>query len=348
MPHNQSLVLHAPILIVDPDITHSSLLARMLEWAGYVNVTVSAKAPEALALFERLNPDLVLLDLAMRGDGAPLLLSQLRARADRIFLPVIAFTTNLTREARQLAVAQGASDIIVKFGDSDDLLMRIGNFLQIRYIHGRLREENLTLEETVTIRTAALELANRDLAERMAHAVEYRHDEAGDHASRVGSLSVRIGQILGIESGLLDVLRVAAGLHDVGNVAVPDLVLLKPGPLDAAEREIMQLHVSVGAELLARGHSPLLAMAKEIALSHHEHWNGKGYPRGFRKELIPLTGRIVAIADVYDALTHDRPYRKAKSNGEALAEIDALTGTQFDPTVARAFRQVLSEQRRAA
>ena len=165
---------------------------------------------------------------------------------------------------------------------------------------------------------------------------------------RIGNLSARIGRIVGLPESELDVLRVAAGLHDVGNVAVPDMVLLKPGPLDFAEREVMQLHAALGAELLSRGHSPLLKMAEEIARTHHECWNGTGYPRKLRHELIPLTGRIVAIADVYEALIHDRPYRKAKTHNEAMGEIDRLSGVQFDPTVVRAFRQVIAEKRSAA
>ena len=348
MPHNQSLLLHAPILIVDADETHNFILSRMLEWAGYANVTVCTNAVDALALYDRLNPDVVFLDLAMRGAGAPSLLGQIKAREKRTFLPVIAFAGVITREARHLAVSQGASDILAKFGDSDEVLLRLGNFLQIRHLHSCLRQENLTLEETVTIRTSALERAHQDLAERMAHAVEYRHDERGDHATRIGNLSARIGTALGMPAADVEVLRVAAGLHDVGNVCVPDIVLLKPGPLDSAERELMELHVPVGAELLSRGHSSLLRMAEEIARTHHEFWNGTGYPRRLRHELIPLTGRIVAIADVYEALTNDRPYRPAKSHDNAMAEFDRLTAVQFDPTVVRAFRQVLAEQRRAA
>ncbi|HLK14998.1 MAG TPA: HD domain-containing phosphohydrolase, partial [Fimbriimonadaceae bacterium] len=296
----------------------------------------------------RLNPDAVLMDLTMRGAGAPSLLGQIKAKENRTFLPVIAFVTAITRDMRHLAVTHGASDIIVKFGDSDEVLHRLNNFLQIRHLQGRLRQENLTLEETVAVRTAALERAHKDLAERMATAVEYRHDEKGDHASRVGALSAQIGKVLGMKEADTEILRVAAGLHDVGNVCVPDPVLLKPGPLDFAEREMMELHAAVGGELLSRGHSALLRMAEEIARTHHERWNGTGYPRGLRHELIPLTGRIVAIADVYDALINDRPYRRAKSHEEALAEIDKLSGVQFDPTVVRAFRNVISDKRRAA
>ncbi|MHB8635541.1 MAG: HD domain-containing phosphohydrolase [Fimbriimonadaceae bacterium] len=348
LPHSQSFLVHAPILIADTDETHRHALSRTLEWAGYVNVTICAAPDEALTLYDRLNPDVLFLDLAMRGTEGPNLLAQLKARSECTFLPIIAFAKELTREARQLAVSQGASDILVKFGDSDELLHRLDNFLHTQNLHRRLRDENLTLEETVLIRTAALERAHKDLAERMANAVEFRHDEAGDHATRVGNLSARIAGALDLPPAEVEILRVAAGLHDVGNVAVPDLVLLKRGPLDFAEREVMQLHATVGAELLSRGHSALLRMAEVIARTHHECWNGTGYPRRLKREEIPIHGRIVAIADVYDALLHDRPYRPAKCFSAAMLEIERLIGVQFDPTVARAFRQVLCERRSVA
>ena len=348
MPHNQSLLLHVPILIVDTDETHNFILSRMLEWAGYSNVTVSTNATEAIALYERLNPDVVFVDVAMPGAGAPYLIGQLKARAGCTFLPVIAFSRNLTREARQMAVSQGASDILVKFGNSDEVLMRLGNFLKIRHLHRQLRDENLTLEETVRVRTSALDRAHCDLAERMAQAVEYRHDEFGNHATRVGDLSAELGKLLGLPSDEIDVLRLAAGFHDVGNVAVPDLVLLKPGPLTVEEREVMQLHTGVGSELLSRGHSALLRMAEVIARTHHERWDGGGYPSRLKRDEIPLPGRIVALADVFDALRGDRPYRGPKAFDVAVAEIDSLAGSHFDPTVVRAFKQVVAEPRRAA
>lgn len=345
MPHNQSLTLHASILIVDSDATHNFILARMLEWAGYANVVVCEQPEDALVHYERHCPDLLLMDLFMPGTTTISLLEQLKSGTAAHFLPVIAFVRSLDRDSRRLAVSHGASDILVKFGDSDDVLLRVKNFLQIRNLHRQLREENLTLEEVVRVRTSALERAQQDLAERMAQAIEYRHDEFGDHASRVGYLAADMAQLLGMNEGEVTTLRLAAGFHDVGNVAVPDLILLKPGPLSPEEREVMQIHASVGGEMLSRGHSDLLRTASIIARHHHERWDGRGYPSGLHKEEIPLAARIVAVADVFDALMSDRPYRGRLTFEDAIEEINRLSGSHFDPAVVGRFHQVVDRRR---
>jgi putative two-component system response regulator len=176
--------------------------------------------------------------------------------------------------------------------------------------------------------------------QRLALAAEYRDDETGQHTRRVGELSARIGAALGMPDGELFLLREAAPLHDVGKIAIADSILLKPGPLTPAQFEQMKVHTTQGAALLAGPGFALLDMASRIALTHHERWDGAGYPSGLAGEAIPLVGRIVAVADVFDALTHARPYKQAWTMGDSLCEIRGQSGRQFDPEIVEAFLAV--------
>lgn len=179
-----------------------------------------------------------------------------------------------------------------------------------------------------------------EVVERLAHACEYREDQTGEHPQRVGRLSARIAIALGSDSLDAVILRSAAMLHDIGKVAVPDSVLLKTDKLSREEFEVLKRHTTIGAQMLSGSNLPLLQMAKEIALSHHERWDGKGYPLGLAGNDIPLSGRIVAVADFLDALTHDRPYRKAFSMDMTLELVKGDLGRQFDPDVVEAFLSV--------
>lgn len=204
-------------------------------------------------------------------------------------------------------------------------------------------EARASAEAEVRDRTHSLELAQIEVVTRLAMAAEYRDDTTGDHTQRVGQLSAAIGARLGLPPEEVELLRVAARLHDVGKIGIPDSILLKPGPLTPGEYCQMQRHTVIGARILAGGHSRLLQMAETIAHNHHEHWNGQGYPCGLVGEDIPLVARIVAVADVYDALTHRRAYKAAWPRDAALAELAAQAGRQFDPAVVREALAVLDE-----
>jgi putative two-component system response regulator len=184
--------------------------------------------------------------------------------------------------------------------------------------------------------------------QRLALANEYRDDDTGQHTSRVGDLSALVGAALGMPADQLVLLRQAAPLHDVGKIGIPDGILLKPGRLTDEEFEKMQTHTTLGADMLVRPGFPLLEVAAEIALTHHERWDGTGYPAGLAQTAIPLVGRIVAIADVFDALTHARPYKEAWTVDDAVTEIRRQRGLQFDPDVVDAFLSVLEEFRSSA
>jgi PAS domain S-box-containing protein/putative nucleotidyltransferase with HDIG domain len=204
------------------------------------------------------------------------------------------------------------------------------------------------LEEMVAERTEELEEARAETLLRLARAGEYRDDDTFQHTERVGARSAAIAAQLGLDAKQVELIREAAPLHDIGKLAISDGILLKPGPLTAEERKEMQNHARVGARLLSGSNSPVLRMAAVIAASHHERWDGTGYPDATSGERIPLEGRIVAVADVFDALTHDRPYKQAWPLEQAIVEIRQMAGGHFDPRVAAAFLATLGRQETAA
>lgn len=225
--------------------------------------------------------------------------------------------------------------------------MRVRNLIETRVLHLELRENNEILEDRVKERTAALEEARLQVLLRLARAAEYRDDDTGQHTRRVGRSAARIARALGLSESEVSSIRIAAPLHDVGKIGVPDSILLNTKRLSEAEFEVMKTHCVIGAKLLRSDDVPLLDLAAEIALSHHERWDGAGYPHGLVGADIPLPGRIVAVADAFDALTHSRPYKEAWSFDEAMTEITDLAGVAYDPDVVDAFEAVMRSERSA-
>jgi putative two-component system response regulator len=198
-------------------------------------------------------------------------------------------------------------------------------------------------------RTHELELARLEILERLARAAEFRDDDTGEHTKRVGYVTGLVAAALGLSAEEVELVERAATLHDIGKIGVSDTILLKPGPLTPEEFDVMRKHTIIGAGILSGSNVPVLQTAGDIAISHHERWDGSGYPEGRKGERIPLVGRIVAIADLFDALTHERPYKKAWTRADALAEIQSQSGRQLDPGVVAAFMHVLNRvpERRA-
>jgi putative two-component system response regulator len=325
------------ILMVDDERANILLLERILQKAGYRNVR-STTDPEAVpGLVAELHPDLLLLDLKMpRLDGFEILeLLGDRASHDPD-LPVLVLTADATRDTKRRALAAGARDFLTKPLDVDEVLLRIANMLDIRSLTLELRAKNATLEDRVIERTRELEESHIETFERLALAAEYRDDDTGQHTRRVGRMAALLGQELGLAPDVVELLERAAGLHDVGKIGVPDAILLAPRKLTVEEFEIVKTHTVIGAKILSGSRSPLMMMAEEIAWSHHERWNGRGYAGAIADE-IPLMGRITTVADVFDALTHERPYKEAWPLERAIAEIAEQRGEQFDPGVVDAF-----------
>jgi len=210
-------------------------------------------------------------------------------------------------------------------------------------VEQQLADNTQWLETKVAERTRELEAARAETLQRLAVAAEYRDEDTIRHTERVGITAAQIAVELGLAREEVGLLRQAAPLHDVGKLAVSDTILLKPGKLTAQEREVMQTHAALGARLLSDSRSPVLQMATVIAATHHERWDGTGYPAGLAGEAIPLVGRVVAVADVFDARTHDRPYKSAWPVEQAIAEIQRAAGSQFDPRVVAAFLTMLDD-----
>jgi len=331
----------ARILIVDDQPSNVLLLEGILQEEDYTAYKGITDSRQALSLYLEYQPDLILLDLQMPYLDGFEVMNQLRAHVSPgAFLPILVLTADITPDAKRQALAEGATDFLTKPFDQTEVLLRIKNLLRTRLLHLQLQDQNQLLEQKVRERTAELEETQIEILERLALAAEYRDDDTGEHTRRVGQMSAQIAQALGLSNADVELIRRAAPLHDVGKIGIPDSILLKPGKLTPEEFELMKTHTTVGAKMLSGGQFPLLQLAEEIALSHHERWDGTGYS-GLKGESIPMAGRIVTVADVFDALTNERPYKKAWLHTEAIAEIQRQTGQQFDPRVVEAFLHVV-------
>ncbi|MCT6923126.1 HD domain-containing phosphohydrolase [Metasolibacillus sp.] len=335
-------IKQAKILIVDDQEYNVSLLERILRRAGFEYLYSTMDPFQAQPLFEEVKPDIVLTDLHMPGRDGIQILQYIRSK-DAI-LPVLMLTADLTPEAKKQAFQEGISDFLTKPIDRIELVLRITNLLQTRVLYGQLREQNQWLEEKVQQRTEELQQAKLEILNLLAKASEYRDDETGEHTQRVGHLSGLIAERLNLPKAEVELIRLAAPLHDIGKIGIPDQILLKPGRFEADEFERMKTHTTIGADILANSVFTTLKMARKIAIAHHEKWDGTGYPNGISGEDIPIEARIVALADFYDALTHERPYKRAWTPEETLAEIKAQRGKHFDPAVVDVFIELFNEQ----
>lgn len=325
----------ARILVVDDEESNVHSLTRILRAAGYGNVIGTTDPRTVGDLYRTQDPDVILLDLHMPNFDGLRVLQQLRAIAGpQAYVPVLVLTGDYSPEARRRALSEGAKDFLTKPFEVDEVLLRIRNLLETRYLHREITTQNQLLEQRVQERTVELEGAYLDTLERLASAAEFRDDETGRHTERVGEVAALLGGALDLPEEDLFLIRRAAPLHDVGKIGIPDAILRKPGPLTGEEWEVMKTHASIGARILAGGRSRVVQLAEEIALYHHEQWDGGGYPNGVAGEAIPLSGRLVMVADVYDALTSDRVYREAWPTDMVLSYIHEYAGRRFDPRLA--------------
>lgn len=324
------------ILIVDDQEQNIRLLTRILAKAGYDDVASTTNSDEALALYIKFKPDLVLLDLHMNGKDGFQVLEEIMLQSGDGYLPVLMITADDSAEVKRHALALGAKDFVGKPFDSAEVLLRIHNLLETHFLYRRLRGQNVELERKVAERTRELEQSQLEVLERLAAAVEFRDDDTGNHTRRVAHVSALLAAEVGLDPTTTELIRRAAPLHDIGKVGIPDSILLKAGPLTAEEFEMMKTHTVIGSRMLSKGRSELVRVSQRIARSHHEWWDGSGYPDRVSGQSIPLEARIVAVADFLDALTHERPYRPARGIDETLAEIKRRSGSHFDPTVAKA------------
>ncbi len=334
----------ARFLIVDDEPANVSVLTQMLEQWNAFHVVGTNDPLATVDLFNSFRPDIILLDLMMPQLSGFEVMQQLEPLiAHDDFLPILILTADTTDQTKRRALDGGATDFLTKPFDAVELSLRIHNLLTRRFLHRHLRDQNHILDWKVQERTQQLEQAENDTVECLALAAEYRDDDTGQHTQRVGNVAALVAKALGLGEQRTSLIQRAAPLHDVGKIGIADSILLKPGQLTAEEFQTMKTHAAIGAAIMARHHTPLLQLAARIALTHHERWDGKGYPNGLCGEEIPLEGRIVAVADVFDALTHERPYKRAWPIEKALEEITLQGGKQFDPEIVTTFLSLPTE-----
>ncbi|MCZ6512399.1 MAG: response regulator [Nitrospinae bacterium] len=334
---------HAKILIVDDEQGNINVLERMLSAAGYHNITSTTDSRSTPDIYQSLHPDLILLDIKMPGFSGFDVMNALSALETESYLPILVLTAQLDSETRLRALKAGAKDFVSKPFVMEEMLARINNLLEVRMLHNSVHSEKKSLETQVVMRSQELRQYQVEIIHRLARAAEYRDNETGMHVVRMSKLCERLGQGLGLNDHECQLLRHASPMHDIGKIGIPDHILLKPARLTSEEWTIMQSHAEIGALILSGSDSEFLQMAEIIAGCHHEQWNGSGYPNGLKGEEIPMVGRIVTVCDVFDALTSDRPYKKAWSIEATVKEMEKESGQRFDPKVLKVFMDLLPE-----
>ncbi|HLI58365.1 MAG TPA: HD domain-containing phosphohydrolase [Solirubrobacteraceae bacterium] len=324
------------ILLVDPDDGRRGALAATLAQLGYAAIIEVAGAAGGGRLTDAGAADLVIMNV----DAGPLTSSALgaiRAASGRgTDLPVLGVTSDGTAGGRARAAAVGVQDVAVHPLDPVELRLRVDNALTGARLRRLLDDRSERLTKALREHTDDFETVRESLA-ALAAMADYHDDDSDRHAQRVGSVAAAVAEALGLSESAVRMLRAAAPLHDIGKVGVSRRILLKPEKLTPPEWMHMMQHVDIGGQILGSAHSAVLRLAGEIARTHHERWDGSGYTAGLAGEEIPISGRIVAVADVWDTLTHDRPYRRAWEPEAALAEIREQAGKHFDPRVVEAF-----------
>ena len=348
------------ILFVDDEPNFLNGLKRMLRPQREVwTLHFANSVDEAVALVKNNTYDTIVSDVSMPVKSGLDLLVELKGLDTFSTTPVIILTGNAEVDLKRRALDLGATDLLNKPCAPEDLIARIQSTLRLKSYRDELANQNALLEEKVRERTADLELARRDIVWRLAKAGEYRDEETGDHVIRVALCCKALAIAMGLDAITIDTIFLTSPLHDVGKIGIPDAILLKPGKLTPKERTVMESHCTIGEAILQdapKGMNEFLeipqlsststdpdalrTMAMEIALTHHEKWDGSGYPNNLAGDDIPISGLIVAIADVFDALRSERPYKKAFSFEKTMSMMREGVGTHFSPTVFAVFETI--------
>jgi len=330
----------ATVLVVDDEPLIREMVARWLAAGGYRCLQASG-AREAWHVLQSYEVHLVTLDIAMPGESGLDLLGKIKADFPEV--PVLMLTASGQTDTAIKAMTAGACGYLIKPVQQEELLVQVIRGLEWRQLWLERRAYTESLEQKVLQQTRVIRQAHEETIHRLVTATMCRDEETGAHIVRTGLFSEVLARAADWSAAETERIRFAAPMHDIGKIGIPDAVLQKPGRLTDEEYEVMKRHTTIGAAILAGSQSPVLQLAREIALNHHERWDGKGYPSGLAGEAIPMSARIISIVDVYDALTHDRIYRRALPEEKALAMMREQQGTQFDPLLLATFFTVLDE-----
>lgn len=331
------------ILVTDDDLWQQKLIEITLSGMGYRIITAS-DGEKALSMVMQHMPDVILLDIQMPQKNGFEVLSAVKQNVATRGIQVVMVTGSEESEARARALELGADDFLMKPVDRVLLKARIQSSVKLKAYYDHLKTYQQQLEAEVSVKTRQLREAFEQLEEssletiyRLARAAEYKDEDTGDHIRRMSRSAEALAEGMGLDKKQRDMILYAAPMHDVGKIGIPDRILSKPGPLDPEEWEIMKTHTVIGARILEGSSSDIVQLAEVIAMSHHEKWNGSGYPKGLKGKEIPLAGRIVAVADVLDALLSCRPYKKAFPVHKVLDILKEGRGVHFDPEVLDVF-----------
>jgi response regulator RpfG family c-di-GMP phosphodiesterase len=331
------------VVMVDDSSLQLRLYGQMLKSLSNVNLIPFESPILALHWCTENEPDLILVDYNMPELDGVEFVRRFRALNEKATVPVVVITGESDNAVRRNALELGADDFLTKPVDAVEFRARVKNMLRIRE-HGRMLADHAAwLTEEVRRATASLLDREQETIYRLTRASEHRDNETGDHIIRIGHYASALAAALDLSQDEQDLLRLATPMHDIGKVGTPDTILLKTGPLTPEEWEIMKQHAIAGYDILRDSESLLLQKGAEIALSHHERFDGGGYPFGLEGDKVPLSGRIAAVCDVFDALLSKRPYKEPWPIDQVLAHMNAQSGRHFDPNVIAAFHRVLPE-----
>lgn len=333
------------VFVVDDAPINLKTYEKLLANLEGIQVRAFTKAPDALEALTKHEPDLVIVDYRMPEMDGLEFITRFRSIPRLKEVPIVMLTAERDIDVRRRAIESGANDFLNKPADPIEFVARVRNLLALNDSRRKLANRALLLADEVRKATAQIARREQETIHRLTRASEFRDNETGLHIVRMGRYSAILGRALGMTTGEQELLLLAAPMHDIGKVATPDNILLKPGKLTPDEWDVMKQHTIAGFEILRDSDSKLLQKGAEIALTHHEKWDGSGYPRGLSGDDIPISGRICALADVFDALTSVRPYKPAWPIERAIVHVHQGSGTHFDPAVVKVFERALPEIR---
>lgn len=337
------------ILVVDDEDRIRRLMEAMLTPMGY-EVLLAQDGEEALSRVGEIQPDVILLDVMMPKMSGFDVAARLKTDEETKIIPIVMVTGLSELEDRVKALEAGADDFLSKPVEKTELKARVQSLIKVKAYNDHMRDYQKELEAEVAKRTGQLKRAfekikkaSLDTIYRLTSAAEYKDEDTGAHIQRMSRYAAAVASRMGLNAKVVESILYSAPMHDVGKIGIPDRILLKPGKLDSEEWEIMKRHTTIGGRILAGSEAGFIKLGEVIALTHHEKWDGSGYPSGKKETAIPLAGRITAIADVFDALASRRPYKEAFPLEKSFNIIREGRGSHFDPDVVDAFFAIEDE-----